>query len=230
MPEPTNEPNLQPQNSPRDWLFIAAISPLMILLGFHIAGLALLSRKYLRVPYIVGVSVLMAGLSLPLIATRGDHPVWIPLAAVFLVQILVFGAHAIGYTKQELFDGGNVEYIAPAHMMLCIMFLLLPAIYAARDAYNWRNTAVHAEPPTARFEMATFTPAAGRSPPFGNEPFNQITTFRLTQPECWGVANAETSEPLLLASQQVDSRVHYAVKDSDNIRCKPSIAHVTCCW
>ena len=161
MPESTSEPDSQPQNSPREWLFIAAISPLLILLGFHIAGLAMLARKHLRVPYIVGVSILMALLSLPLIATRGHHPVWIPLAAILFVQVLVFGAHAVGYTKQELLDGGNLEYIAPAHMMLCVMFMLLPAVYAARDAYNRRNNAMHAEPPTARFVMVTFTAAAG---------------------------------------------------------------------
>lgn len=161
MPESTTEPDSQSRSWFRECLFIAAISPLLILLGFHVAGMAMLSRKYLQIPYIVGVSVLMAGLSLPLIALRGHHPVWIPLAAILFVQMLVFGAHAFGYTKQELLDGGNVEYIAPAHMMLCVMFLLLPAVYAARDAYKRRNNAMHAEPPTGRFVMVTSIPAAG---------------------------------------------------------------------
>ncbi len=159
MVDADSEHNSSNASSPREWLFIAAISPLLILLGFHIAGLAMLARKYLRIPYIVCVSIMMALLSVPLIFLRGNHPIWIPLAAVLFVQVLVFAAHAIGYTKQELLDGGNLEYIAAAHMMLCVMFLLLPAVYAARDAYR-RNNAMHPEPPIARFVMATVTPAA----------------------------------------------------------------------
>jgi hypothetical protein len=67
--------------SAREWLFMAAISPLLILLGFHIAGLAMLARKYLWIPYIICVAILMAVMSIPLVYLRGDHSIWIPLAS-----------------------------------------------------------------------------------------------------------------------------------------------------
>lgn len=122
--------------SPREWLFIVAISPLLLLLGFHVAGLAILLRKYLRIPYIVGVSALIAGSSCPLILMRGHHPIWIPLAVILVVQVLLLTRHASECTKQDLLDGGNVDHIVPAHMLLCMMYFSLPALYAARDAHH----------------------------------------------------------------------------------------------
>lgn len=154
MIDSQNEDNPSFQNSLRGWIFIVAISPMLILLGFHIAGLAILARKHLRVPYIVSVSILMVLMSAPLIFLRGNNPLWIPLVAVLFVQVLVIVTHLMGYTKEELLDGGNLEHIAPAHMMLCVMFLLLPAVYAAQEAYR-RLHSMHVEPPRASIATET---------------------------------------------------------------------------
>lgn len=144
MVDPSTKHSARSANTVQELLFVLMVSPIMLLLGFHIAGLALMARRYLRIPYVVSVAVSMAGVSSPLLFLR-DHnaPIWIPVAAMIFIQALVLGAHALFYDKQELLDGGNVEYIAPAHMMLCLMFLILPGFYAAREEALRRNATVH---------------------------------------------------------------------------------------
>lgn len=49
-------------------------------------------------------------------------------------------------TPGRSFSTAAILDIVPAHLMLCMIFLLLPAGYAARDAYNRRDDAVHSKP------------------------------------------------------------------------------------
>jgi hypothetical protein len=97
----------------------------------------------------------MAASSVPLIALRGTHPIWIPLAAMLVVQAAVFGIHAFN-TQRELVDCGKLETFVPVHMVLCIMYLLLPALYDARDAYY--------RPKNAREATTSFPGSSGVRP------------------------------------------------------------------
>lgn len=137
----------KPESTASQVLFILMVSPIMLLLGFHIVGLAMLGRKYLRIPYILGVAILMAAVSTLLLLQRTpDTPIWMPVAAMLFVQLLVIGAHLLNCSKEDLLEGGNCEHIVPAHMMLCLMFLMLPSLYMARDNAIQQSQTTQHEP------------------------------------------------------------------------------------
>lgn len=128
-------------------LFILMVSPIMLLLGFHIVGLAMLGRRYLRIPYILSVAILMAAESTLLLLQRTpDTPIWMPVAAMLFVQLWVIGVHLLDCGKEDLLEGGNCEHIVPAHMMLCLMFLMLPSLYMARDNAIQQSQTTQHEP------------------------------------------------------------------------------------
>lgn len=104
----------------REWLLLAAFSPLLLFIGLHVPLIAILLRKYLRIPFILSVCTILLGTSIPLIYLRGNLPVWVPIAIILISQFLAIVPYAL---RGELLDGGNLECVAASHMVL-FCFLL----------------------------------------------------------------------------------------------------------
>jgi len=106
------------------------MAPLFLLMGWHIACLAFLVRKYLRFPYLFTMVCLYGLLLVPLWLPSQNFPFVGSLAATILVLLAVVGPVAVR-GRTEMMDGGNVETAAPAHMILVMSYLLFPAVRAA---------------------------------------------------------------------------------------------------
>lgn len=116
----------------RDVPLLVLFSPLALLFGMHVAGLAMLIRKYLRVPYFVTLTLLYASLLIPAWIWY-DTNVWILLIGTSLVllssliPVLIDG-------REEAMNGSNFEHSAPAHIVLILVYLFVPAFNAAAEA------------------------------------------------------------------------------------------------
>jgi hypothetical protein len=132
----TNEPARRESDTPwmtwREVPLLILFSPLVLLLGMHVAGLAMLIRKFLRVPYFVTLTILYVLLLIPAWIWYGGH-IWILLVASSLVllssliPLLIDG-------REEAMNGSNFEHSAPAHIVLILVYLLVPAFDAAAEA------------------------------------------------------------------------------------------------
>ncbi|MEM8667714.1 MAG: hypothetical protein AAGG48_09380 [Planctomycetota bacterium] len=116
----------------RDIPLLILFSPFALLFGMHIAGFAMLIRKYFRVPYFVTLTLLYALLLIPLWIWYGRH-MWILLAGSLLVllssliPLLIDG-------REEAMNGSNFEHSAPAHIVLILVYSFIPAFDAAAEA------------------------------------------------------------------------------------------------
>ena len=146
----------------RDVPLLILLSPLALLQGMHVAGLAMLIRRFFRVPYVVTLALLYALLLVPAWSWYSAH-IWILLIGSSLVllssliPLLIAG-------RDEAMNGSNFEHSAPAHIVLVLVYLFLPAFDAAVQARSRlqerQNKGMHAEPPTARIDDRGITPAA----------------------------------------------------------------------
>ncbi len=93
----------------------------MILLGFHVAGLAKLIRKYLRIPYIINLVGLYLLLLLPLWLHEAGN-LWILSIGSSLV--LLASLIPLLNSKEYAWEGHKLESAAPAHIMLVLVYLL----------------------------------------------------------------------------------------------------------
>lgn len=106
--------------------------PLMILLGFHLALLAGLAWRYIRVPYFVALVALFLGMMWAL-----GSPTWICVVTfVFLVVPHVVRSLDELSLKRGFsdpwFEGANLEIVTPAHVwFLLSRFWIHPAIQGA---------------------------------------------------------------------------------------------------
>ena len=116
----------------REVPLLILFSPFALLFGMHVAGLAMLIRKFLRVPYFVMLTLLYASLLIPAWIWYPGHK-WILLIGSSLVllssliPLLIDG-------REEAMNGSNVEHSAPAHLVLILVYLFIPAFDAAAEA------------------------------------------------------------------------------------------------
>lgn len=116
----------------RDIPLLILFSPLAILLGMHVAGLAMLIRKYIRVPYFVNLTLLYALLLVPAWVQYETH-IWILIVGTMLV-LLASLIPLLTDDRDEAMNGSNFEHSAPAHILLVLLYLTLPAFDAAMEA------------------------------------------------------------------------------------------------
>lgn len=133
----SSTPSSQAQDRPwftwQELPLIILLSPVLIVIGAHIAGTAILIRKWFRVPYLVTMIIVYSLLTVPLWlnATHGLTPPAIVTAVVLLsLWPIAYGG------ANEWMEGGNFENSAPPHIILILTYLLLPAIYAGMDALS----------------------------------------------------------------------------------------------
>lgn len=116
----------------RDVPLLILFFPLAFLLGMHVAGLAMLIREYLRVPYFVTLTLLYALLLIPAWIWY-ETSIWILLIGTSLVllasiiPLLLEGA-------EGAMDGSNIEQAAPAHIVLISVYLFVPVFNVAMEA------------------------------------------------------------------------------------------------
>ncbi|MFG0263291.1 MAG: hypothetical protein ACF788_12940 [Novipirellula sp. JB048] len=118
----------------RDIPLLILFSPLALLLGMHVAGFAMLIRKFLRVPYFVSLTLLYALLLIPAWNWYGAH-IWILLIGSSLV-LLSSLIPLIVDGREEAMNGSNFEHSAPAHIVLLLVYLFIPAFDAAVEAHS----------------------------------------------------------------------------------------------
>ena len=111
------------------------LSPLFVVLGMHLALLSFGIRKYLRVPYLVALMGLHGVCLVPLWLPSWDYP-RLAVTAVTVIVMLFVIVPVVIRGRDEVLEGGNIENTAPAHMVLVMAYLLLPAIKAAIKASN----------------------------------------------------------------------------------------------
>lgn len=114
----------------RDLPLLLIAAPLMLLLGAHLAAAAMLLRKWTRIPYAMWMVSLYLLISVPLVLTRGQHSILLPLCAIAAIQLSLLGALAL---KNEWNDGHSFEMVALPHIVTLFAYLWLPGIYAAMD-------------------------------------------------------------------------------------------------
>ncbi len=115
----------------RDLPLLILFSPFAVLLGIHVAGLAMIIRKYLRVPYFVNLTLLYVLLLIP--AWFMYDSIWILTTGTVLVLLASLIPVLID-SREEAMDGSNFEHSAPAHILLVLLYLLVPAIDAVAEA------------------------------------------------------------------------------------------------
>lgn len=126
------------------------LSPLFLFLGIHVAGLAMLIRSYLRIPYFATFTMLYVLLLIPAWVWYGSH-VWTLLfgSSVVLLASLI----PLGHGREEAMNGSNFENAAPAHIVLILVYVFVPAFDAvdkARSRTNeMQNRIENAGPPNA---------------------------------------------------------------------------------
>ena len=136
-PITTQNSNLDEEDAPwftwKELPLLLLFVPFGLLLGFHIAGLAILIRRWLRIPYLITMVVFYSCLTIPLWLLFMKSSVWIPLAATSIVFAATVGPIALG-GRDEIMDGTNFELSAPAHIVLILVYLVPPLIGNALQA------------------------------------------------------------------------------------------------
>ena len=113
----------------RDIPALIMIIPFALLFGWHIAGIAMLLRKWTRIPYVAWMVVLYALLWAPLVLTRPPGIfICIPLCPAAIIQLWLIGVLRAG-GRDEWLDGNNLEIVAPLHIATVLAYWILPVIY-----------------------------------------------------------------------------------------------------
>jgi hypothetical protein len=108
--------------------------PIGFILGFHIAFLAMAVRKLTRIPYWIAMPILYAVLILPLWIYAKEHLVVLAIGTV--VVILASLLPRLFDDSDGIANGGNLEHAAQAHILLIMLYLLMPAVDAATKAHR----------------------------------------------------------------------------------------------
>lgn len=106
-----------------------------MLLGVHLALLAMCIRKWTRIPYLLVLTLLYAAFLVPFWIPGPSYPFLPSLIATGTVLVLLIVPIAIR-GREEMMEGTNCEVTVPAHLVLVLVYLLLPAIHAASVAGN----------------------------------------------------------------------------------------------
>lgn len=115
----------------RDLPLLILFFPFAIILGIHVAGFAMIIRKYFRSPYFVNLTLLYALLLIP--AWFIYDSIWILTIGTALI-LLASLVPVLVDSREEAMNGSNFEQSAPAHILLVLLYLLVPGIDAMADA------------------------------------------------------------------------------------------------
>ncbi len=109
-------------------MLVVLCSPLFLAVGLHVGFAAYYCRKYLRVPYLAGVVVLLAA-EMTAYAFMTERVSLAVLAWTFGGVLLVTVAwHGMFCQRRDLIDGCNFEYLAPGHLLFLSAAFLLPML------------------------------------------------------------------------------------------------------
>ncbi|QEG40171.1 hypothetical protein UC8_21770 [Roseimaritima ulvae] len=115
----------------------------------------MLIRKYFRVPYFVNLTLLYALLLVP-VWIRYDTNMWLLIVGTILV-LLASLIPLLTDSREEAMNGSNFEHSAPAHILLVLLYLTIPAFNAAVDARSRlqerQNNPMQPSGEVGRFEM-----------------------------------------------------------------------------
>ena len=104
--------------------------PFGLFFGMHVAGLAMLIRRWFRFPYLAGMVVCYSLLMVPIWIANPTDGLLFPCVATGAVLLATIAPISLG-GRDEIMNGANLEHSAPAHILLIIVYMVLPAIDAA---------------------------------------------------------------------------------------------------
>ena len=123
----------------RDVPLLIVVLPFALLFGVHVAGLAMLIRKWVGIPYLASMLVFHGGLTIPLWYLSSGRSLFLPLS--FSVAVLLFTIAPICCGgREEIMEGTNFESTAPPHLMICMSYIVYIFV-ASRDS-NGHNERV----------------------------------------------------------------------------------------
>jgi hypothetical protein len=111
----------------REVVLIVLLSPLLLAVGLHVGFAAYYLRQFLRLPYVLGVILL---LSAEMAAVAFAIQVsWGLSAGIFgAVLLLTVVWHVLFCSRSSLVEGCNLEYLAPWHLLFLNAAILLPML------------------------------------------------------------------------------------------------------
>ncbi|MGN6543633.1 MAG: hypothetical protein ACTHK7_01175 [Aureliella sp.] len=116
----------------REVPLLILVLPFVVLLGFHVAGLAMLIRKYLGCPYFLTLTLLYALLLMPAWLLYDTNWWILGIGSALVLLASLIPVLIDGWNKAV--NGSNVEHAVPAHLLLVLFYLLVPAINVASEA------------------------------------------------------------------------------------------------
>ena len=125
-----------PRTPLRETLWIIALSPFLVALGFHVPLLAWGAWQKLRVPYIVAMPLLfaleMAAFDWLFISDQYQVAVLLSHGVLLAVVILLSLIAAIPDGGKELLQGPrSLEGFLPAHLLFLLLSFVMPMILGA---------------------------------------------------------------------------------------------------
>lgn len=132
----TREPSTRttPWVSWKEAPLLLLMIPIGFILGFHVALLAMAVRKLTGIPYWIAMPILYAVLTLPLWIYGNEHRVVLTIGTV--VVILASLLPRLFDDSERIANGGNLEHAAQAHILLILLYLLIPAVNAAAKTHR----------------------------------------------------------------------------------------------
>jgi hypothetical protein len=131
--QPTTDSSAEDESPFMTWrdLPVALIAlPFLLLLGVHVAGIAMLLRRWSTIPYVIWMVLLYSGLLTPLVISNSENAFCLTLTAVVLVQLSLVAA-VVAFDDWR--DGNNFEMVAIPHFLTVVAYLLVPAVSTARN-------------------------------------------------------------------------------------------------
>src|SRR5690349_621337 len=111
-----NQPRQEASSGWGGYLEICIMLPFMIFLGLYVALLAYVARKYLRIPYVIGVFAVFA---LELFIAGAPSWVWLTVLGI------LFASHLF-CSYEDWLDECNADCIPPAHMVFMLWLMMPP--------------------------------------------------------------------------------------------------------
>lgn len=133
---PNNNDSRDPDRDTAPWYRsqdlpqLILLAPFALLFGVHVAGLAMLLRRWTGVPYLLSMIVLYAILTIPFWYLNTTDGILLPSIATGVIMLATVAPIAV-HGREEILNGTNFEQSAPAHILLCIAYTLQPAMEAA---------------------------------------------------------------------------------------------------
>lgn len=134
----TEKRNQSASNTPlftwREAPMILLFLPFGLLLGFHVAFFAMFIRWTTRLPYWIAFVMLYGLLICPLWFYSNGNVVVLSIGSIV---VLLGSLLPRAFDDQDgILNGGNLEHSAPAHILLILLYLLIPAVNAASETHH----------------------------------------------------------------------------------------------